>query len=183
MGRKTKKYHKSYRLDEDHQYKYMGDYYDLPLAEGEKNKILIHHFIFLLCIISLLLLGGLLNNRGSRSFFLMVPYAFLFLPAVYLAMGIFYFRQVESRMELAAYDKSIARMIRCYRGLFYLSLYLCAGDALFLIQGGAGEELVPEIVFLFICFLLFVISLKQGMGMKHLAQRVVIQKKQGESPD
>ncbi len=188
-----KKYHKDYVLEteigkggkEEKRYRYAGDYYLFPGAEAEKKKIFIKNFIFVLLYFLLIITAGLLDNEGSRNFFIAVPYAFLFLPGVYLSLGTAASLKLDEKMQRSVYDKALGRMYRSCIGIMVISLYLCIADSIliFLNIGGKNDFLiVREVVFLFDNIAIFCLSFIQKKYLQNLKKRVMIGKYNNEVP-
>lgn len=182
-----KKYHKDYEFDttasesnnKERKYHYTGDYYSFPIESIGKNKIFIKNLFFLIAYFLLFILSGLLNNVGSRNFFIALPYVFLFLPIAYLSMGTFSVLRMEEKMERVVYDKSLGRMYRSCIGIVGISLYLWIADAIcFFMHFRRGTELIilDEAVFLFGFIAIFCTSIFHKKYLQNLKKKVMIGK-------
>lgn len=176
-----KKYHKEYEIDtneidgkQNKVFRYTGDYYMLSMDSKDKYKIFINNVCFCFFYIVLFLAAGLVNNSGSRNFFIAVPYAFLFLPIAYLIIGTFSLRNISEKMERVTYDKSFGRMKRSCMGIIFLSLYLCIADLFLIIINKSYINNMQEIVFLCINIVLFSCAIIHKNYLHKLQKRVII---------
>lgn len=188
-----KKYHKDYVLEaapeedgkEEKKYRYIGDYYVFSMDVDKKKKIFIKNAAFAILYFLLIFLSGLLNNDGSRNFFIAIPYAFLFLPAVYLLISTFSVLKMEQKMERVVYDKALGRMYRSCIGIMVISLYLCITDSVFLLTNVNKErqlQIVREVVFLFANIGILCFSFLQKKYLQNLKKKVMICKYNNEVP-
>lgn len=167
---------------EKKKYRYTGDYYIFDINRGEKKKIFIKNAVFCILYILLFILAGLVNNDGSRSLFIAVPYAFLYLPYVYLVMGTLSVRGMGERMEFIAYDKSLGRMKRSCTGILVIASYLCIADGIYAAGWGGEISLTHEIAFLCICILAFSGAAFQNAYLQKLRKKVIICRHDNEVP-
>ncbi len=188
-----KKYHKDYVFEtgtgkndkEEKRYRYAGDYYLFPGAEAEKKKIFIKNSVFVLLYFLLIITAGMLDNEGSRNFFIAVPYVFLFLPAVYLSLGTVASLKLNEKMERPVYDRALGRMYRNCIGIMSVSLYLCMADSIFIFlrfRGGEDFLVVREVVFLFENIAIFCLSFIQKKYLQNLKKGVMIGEYNSEVP-
>lgn len=185
-----KKYHRDYQpeLSKDDNgkekkiYRYTGDYYIFDINYVEKKKIFIKNAMFCVLYILLFILAGLVNNDGSRSLLIAVPYAFLYIPYVYLVMGTFSSLQMSEKMEFVGYDRSLGRMKRSCMGILSILLYLCIADAVYITGWGGKIALAHEIVFLFICILAFFGTAVQNAYLQKMRKKVIICRHDNEVP-
>lgn len=160
-----KKYTKQYRTETTrnennkkvHTVIYTGDYYEIKKESAKREWFSISAVVLLVLHFT----AGILNTQSSRVFYVTLPYAALFLPAVYFTMGAFRFLNLGNRMELPAYEKTVVRMKRSMRGLIWGLGYLLIAETIFLFlsfrqEGLERGELLREIVFLMICVTNFV---------------------------
>lgn len=140
----------------------------------DKYKIFINNIIFCFVCLALFLAAGLVNNSGNRNFFIAVPYAFLFLPIVYLIIGTFSLRNISEKMERVTYDKSIGRMKRSCTGIIFLSSYLCIADFIFIFINKKQINIMQEVVFLCVNIVLFTCIMIHNKYLHKLKKRVII---------
>lgn len=188
-----KKYHKDYVLEtevgesgkEQNKYHYTGKYYVSAYIRDKKKKIFIKNAVFDFLYLLLFILCGLLNNVGNRNFFIVVPYAFLFLPIVYLSIGTFSSLKMKEKMERVTYDGAIGRMYRSCMGILGISLYLCIADIICITMSFMDKKplsVVHEVVFLFACILMFTCSVIQKKYLQNLKKKVMISEYDNEVP-
>ena len=99
--------------------KYKNDnrYYKLDINEIEKKKIKFYNWLYLFGMLFFWIMAGLVNQDSSRTFYVLFPYYFIFLPIIYFGYGALNFSGVEVVMDGIAYDGSIRRMHRSGLGI------------------------------------------------------------------
>lgn len=138
---------------------YIGKYYISGQDRKELGKYKRYCLLLALCGVVMLTGAGLLNTSGSRVFYIAVPYACQFLPAIFGLMGAIRLLRSDDRLEYAAYDKSVKRMYHSTVGVLILNIIVVIGDILFLLSGSGTGEMLSEIVFLTCMLILLLISL------------------------
>lgn len=175
-----KKYHQNYtwssKPEENGQRKlvYTGDYYHIELHPGERNRILLTHIFLTISGFLLLILAGLINNSGSRNFFIAVPYAFLYFPYVYLFMTFPSFLHWGEQMKREAYDRSVGRTNRCQNGIICVTAYLSAAVIFHTLWKGMKELDLLNFVFLLIILIIGIITLCHKKYLYNLRKRFMI---------
>lgn len=185
-----KKYHKDYKTEkvqssdgkEDEKILYEGDYYTFSIDAKEKKRVFISFLLADSLYILFFILSGLLNNDGSRSIFIVVPYVFLFLPIVYLTMGTFSFLNIKEKMERVTYDKALGRMDRSSIGILCISLYLCIADGIFIVLNRTQIALGRENAFLCINIIMLVCIYIQNKYLQKMKKRVMIIRRENGVP-
>jgi hypothetical protein len=71
---------------------------------------------------------GLLNNDGTRQFYVALPYVALMLPAAFMLTGAIYFYRSGERMTRYDYDKSFIRIKAHAMASLYISAACVIGD-------------------------------------------------------
>lgn len=145
------KYKDDYRRMDAGQYEYTGRYYTLPLKENQKRKAECVNFAAVAGFLLLELAGGILNPDSSRTFWIVFPYLFLFLPTAYMWMGAFAFHTVPVKMQRSGYEKSLVRMRRSCLAVMVLAGIQIFLDLLYIFWHLSDICLVTEILYL-LCF-------------------------------
>lgn len=99
--------------------KYKDDnrFYKLEINETEKKKVNKMNWMYFFGMFCFWLLAGLVNQDSSRTFYVLFPYYFIFLPIIYFGYGALNFSGISSNMDGVAYDSSIRRMHRSGLGI------------------------------------------------------------------
>ena len=66
---------------------YTGDYYILPFDKDKKKKTGLVNLGFALALMAVQIAAGMVNQDSSRTFWIVYPYLFVFLPAIYFLIG------------------------------------------------------------------------------------------------
>ena len=83
---------------------YTGTYYILPFTEQEKKKSNWLNMAFAAVLLILQVAAGMVNQDSSRTFWVLYPYLFTFLPVFYFLVGAFSYWSDPLRMQQAQYD-------------------------------------------------------------------------------
>lgn len=134
---------------------YTGKYYvaDMPKNDERRYKLCLVIIPFL--IAALFIFMGLLNNDGSRVFYVVMPYILQFLPISYMIISavLLYINEQLTEMQ---YDKSFIRYKSSATGVLILSFAAIMGEIVFVLKGsGSTPEL--ELIFL-ICNIIIALS-------------------------
>lgn len=132
----NKKYVKDYVPDSSgkNQYHYIGDYFlhDLDPVE-QKKKGTIQVLLGLLEIL-VILAAGCINCHGTKTVYVVIPFEFMILCAVFYIMGSWNFRTCGQRMERAQYETSFQRMVEMVAIGFFLNLFALLGDVVLILM-------------------------------------------------
>ena len=186
-----KKYKLDYRVETElHENKkptkqiiYTGTYYYFSILEAEKKKTIKKQFFLTITILCFFLIGGMLNNGGSRMFYIVLPYICLFLPIVYLLMGVVNFITTPPKMEFGTYDKSIMRIKRTSKGIKWISSYVFIGNCIFLISQGKDLDWFSESTFLFINAMMFIQSFLLNKEINSIDKTIIVEKQQTKNSE
>lgn len=136
---------------------YTGVYYvtDLPTEKLQKYK---SAFIGISVVIALLfVMMGFLNNDGSRVLVIMLPYAILFLPIVFMIISSVSFYRNQGRLTTPIYDKSFKRLKTAGIGILVLSSASVVGDVFYMFSG-QGKATVMEMIFVICGMMIAVVA-------------------------
>ena len=160
-----KKYGNDYRTS-GKQFEYTGKWYGTGTSVEELKRHAVKSSVFM-GIMLLVYLGGLMvNNTGSRIFWILLPYVVMIFPISYGIMGsvsLFLFcrnqeekgkksqvvipEEHKGHMTRAQYEKGIRRLTRCGIAITGLSIFTVAADLILMILGGSDFLLTREILF------------------------------------
>lgn len=125
---------------------YTGDYYILPFGSEQKKKTNLVNLGFSLLFILLQTAAGMVNQDSSRTFWIVYPYLFIFLPASYFLVGAVSYLGYPLRMQKAQYETGLARIRRSCIGIMALAGLCAALDLVYIFihrsQVNIGRELV-----------------------------------------
>ena len=127
---------------------YTGEYYTFNLSAKEKLRfqwISTVVYAFLSVVFGAI---GVLNNDGSRMFYVVMPYVFLFLPLFYGWMGIFRLFTLNQPMTRIECDHSVERMKKSTLGILVMSITSGLGEIIYLFTHKNIENVRKEIFFL-----------------------------------
>lgn len=125
---------------------YIGNYYktDMPKDLERKYKACL---ILMPVLMAILFVGmGLLNNDGSRVFYVVMPYILQFLPISYMIISAFSFYR-NSKLTVIQYDKTYTRIKTTGTGVLILSFASIIGEVIFALKGN-GKTPTLELIFL-----------------------------------
>jgi hypothetical protein len=103
--------------------------------------------------------AGLLNTSGSRVLYVAMPYVCLFFPVVFNVIGAVVLMSAGSKLEFAAYDKSINRIHKSSIGQLVISGITATGDICYLLFGSHTDQMRREMVFLICMVIVLLISI------------------------
>jgi len=126
---------------------YRGAYYAFS-KPGQRRK-LTRHAAALLGVNLLLFVGaGLLNNEGSRCFYVLPFYLFAVFPLAYWGRALAALLRAPDPMTEPQKERSTGRLARSCAGLAVLCGLCACGDAVLLFTGGAADRVEREVLFL-----------------------------------
>lgn len=99
-------------------------------------------------------MSGLSNANGSRCFYVLPFYLFLPFPLFYWMMGIIKLWRSPPRFNEIDKDEGYNRIHESTLGAAILGGLHTVGEAVFMLQGGAGSRLIPELQSLGAVFML-----------------------------
>lgn len=156
MGKKMKKYYKDYvsepKPDKNGKVKksvtYVGDYYEYQLTQENYQKF--RNIVLATAVIHsiLYLIAGLLNNDGSRCFYVLISYVGMLLPTIYFWTAVFGMKRLPEKMEFVTYDKTICRLKRTSTAILVMAVLTILGDGIFIVQKAGSIQIEKELFFL-----------------------------------
>jgi hypothetical protein len=151
MSRKYKDQFKIQTLKTDNGFKeqviYQGNYYSaaVPAEKLKRYKAALKGSSL---VMALLFIGmGLINNDGSRVFYVILPYALLSLPLFFMLISTIAFNKAKDKLTVPEYEKTVVRVKTTANAAFILSTAGAVGG-LFFILSGKGSTPGREIIFL-----------------------------------
>lgn len=130
------------------QYVYNGEFYILPFDRRQKRKTNLINAAFTAVMAVLLVLDGMVNQDSSRTFWVVYPYIFIYLPLLFLLLGVVSYMDCGTRIQVDQYDKSIRRIRRSVWGVIVLSAIAAVCDVVFLVLYHDGIQLGREVIYL-----------------------------------
>ena len=133
---------------------YVGDYYILPLDKEGKKKTNWVNTGFAAVLILIQTAAGMVNQDSSRTFWIVYPYLFIFLPLAYLFIGAVSYWSDPLKMQKAQYETGLARMKRSCIGSAVLMIISAALDVVYIFLHHAEIRMGRELLYL-LCHILF----------------------------
>ena len=129
--------------------KYKNDnrYYKLDINETEKKQVKLYNWIYFVGMLFFWVLAGLVNQDSSRTFYVLFPYYFIFLPIIYFGYGALNFSGTAVVMDGIAYDGSIRRMHRSGLGIIIWTGINILLDIIYIIVNFKTANLMREIIY------------------------------------
>lgn len=129
-------------------YVYAGGYYVLPFDEQKKKNTNLINLGFAAFLAVILLLTGMVNQSSSRTFWVVYPYLFIYLPLIYLIIGVIDYLGCGLHIQIDVYDKSIRRIRHSVWGIIIMSGIAVICDVIYLILFHGHIELARELIYL-----------------------------------
>lgn len=160
-----KKYGNDYRQS-GKQFEYTGKWYGSNLSVAELKSYALLYTGFMAVALVIYCASLMLNNEGSRIFWILLPYMVVVFPVSYGIMGgvsLFLFcRKQEGKvdnsqvvipeehldhMTRAQYEKGVRRPARCSIAITVLGLFTSVANLIFLLKGSENLILTRELLF------------------------------------
>lgn len=106
------------------------------LHEQEKKKSNWLNMAFAAVLLILQVAAGMVNQDSSRTFWVLYPYLFTFLPVFYFLVGAFSYWSDPLRMQKAQYETGIARMKRSCIGSMVMTIISVILDIIYMSSTG-----------------------------------------------
>jgi hypothetical protein len=132
---------------------YTGDIYRLPFDTAEKKKTYLPCTAFGMLVIASLIGQGFIDQSSSRTVWVVMPYLFQFLPALYYGLGLMEYISSNPNMTKAAFEQGVRRMKNSMIGLIFLAIVSFLADLIYIfkfhVYGLDKIILVREAIYLF----------------------------------
>lgn len=138
------KYNKLFVKNGNGDYDYIGPTYAFGADKEARRKLKILYALLAVIMIGAFILSGFVTPPAAQKWYVLGPYAFMFLPLVFLIKDIALFVMSKSEMKQWNYDSSVAQLkITAYitLGLSAFSLIGCLVNLIFTadrLQGGVN---------------------------------------------
>lgn len=142
------KFKDDYKKISEGKYKYIGNYYELPFDESQKKKTNWINLGFAVGFLIMMIFAGLVNQDSSRTFWVLFPYIFLFLPSAYMAIGAFSYWSVPLKMERADYIGSVIRLRHSATAIIVLSSINIILDFVFILLYHETVQIGKELIYM-----------------------------------
>lgn len=129
-------------------YVYNGMRYVLPYDEKQKKKTNWMQIGLTALITVLQLVTGMINQDSSHTFWVVYPYIFVYLPLIFLLLGVISYLECGIRIQEDQYDKSIRRIRRSVWGVIVLSVLAAVCDIVYLVLYRGSINMVREVLYL-----------------------------------
>lgn len=159
---------------------YVGDYYVLPFDEGKKKKTGLENMLFSILLFVIQLVEGMLNQDSSRTFWIVYPYLFVFLPLAYMILGSVSYFGVPLKMQKAHYEMSLARIHRSCIGAMVLVVISALLDLIYIIVNRSSIRLGMELLYLVLHVLFFAVAFAYGKYYDRMYAGLTIEKSQNQ---
>jgi hypothetical protein len=127
---------------------YLGDYYVLPFDGKQKKRTGICNLFGAVLLLAVQITAGLMNQDSSRTFWIVYPYLFSFLPLVYMIAGAAKYFEVPLRMQKAHYETSLLRIRRSCIGTIVLVGMSAALDLVYMLLHHDAIRMGRELCYL-----------------------------------
>lgn len=157
---------------------YVGDYYILPFDENTKKKTNRMNLIFSMLLLGVQVTEGLLNTDSSRTFWIVFPYMFVFLPVFYMLVGSISYMGSPMKMQKAHYETGLVRIRRSCIGAMVLEGISAVLDIVYMILHFDQMAKGKEFLYLFCHILFLVVAFFYGKYYDQTYGEIVIEKTQ-----
>lgn len=141
---------------------YTGDYYILPFEESQKKKTAWVNLFFSVLLFAIQLFAGMLNQDSSRTFWIVYPYMFVFLPVAYMFLGAVTYFGVPHKMQKAHYETSLMRLRHSCVGAMILVGISGLLDIVYIIRNRGSIRMGMELCYLFLHVLFLLMAVLYG---------------------
>ena len=155
---------------------YVGDYYILPFDKETKKKTVIMNLLVSVLLLVIQFIAGLLNADSSRTFWIVFPYMFVFLPIGYLFVGAVSYAGSPLKMQKAHYEMGLVRMRRSVIGAMVLEGINAVLDIIYISLHFENMTIGKEVIYL-LCHIVFIgIAFLYGKYYTKTYGRLIIEK-------
>ena len=187
-----KKYGNDYRQS-GKQFEYTGKWYGTGLSQEELKKHGILNTVLMTVALLVYFSSLMVNNAGSRIFWILLPYMVIVFPAAYGIMGgvflVSFCRRQEGReassqvivpqehtghMTRAEYEKGIRRPARCSMAVVILALIASVADLVFLVRGSGNFIINREMLFLAAAVMILILGSVTAVQNWHVKAKFTI---------
>lgn len=160
------KYYKDYVLEEKitqdgkvvTEVTYRGDYYEYHLSKEEYKNLRKKILLTTLAIGVLFLFAGTINNKGSFSLYVVLPYLCVLPGLFYLIFGSIRMPKKLEKLNYAIYDQSYLKIKFALVGIIAASITTLVGDTIFIINNFKEIGLARELGFWLIHLMIAIVS-------------------------
>lgn len=138
---------------------YRGDYYEYHLSKEEYRNLRKRIVLTTVVIGILFLLAGSINNNGSFSLYVVLPYLCLLPGLFYLIFGFIRMPRKLEKINYAIYDQSYLKVKFALVGIIAASITTLVGDTIFIINNYKEIGLVRELGFWLIHLVIALVSI------------------------
>lgn len=147
----------NYSLDASGAYVYTGKYYAFTAPADAVRRAKRWTLALSLLSAAALLVTGIANFEGSRVFYVIIPYVFMFLPAYLSVSASVKLQAVSDNMTENQADSTVIRLKHATLFLVILGVVSLVGDLCFILWGGCANP-AGECGFLAACFIVVLLN-------------------------
>ena len=160
-----KKYGNDYR-QRGEKFEYTGKWYGSSLSVKELKRHALNNTVLMAAALVIYFASLMLNNEGSRIFWILLPYMVVVFPVSYGIMGgvslLLFCRNQEGKgqtsqvvipeehvghMTRAQYEKGIRRPVRCSIAIVGFAFFTCVADLILILLKPTDLVLTRELLF------------------------------------
>lgn len=134
---------------------YVGDYYIVPFDKEVKKKKSMVNLLTAMLLFAVQLVAGLLNADSSRTFWIVFPYMFVFLPIGYMFVGAVSDAGSPLKMQKAHYEMGLLRIRRSVIGAMVLVSINAVLDIVYILIHLEHVAIGKELTYL-LCHIIFI---------------------------
>lgn len=159
---------------------YVGDYYVLPFDESQKKKCCWLNVLAAVLLFVIHLVEGMLNQDSSRTFWIVYPYLFVFLPVCYMFIGAVSFFGVPLRMQKAHYETSLLRIRHSCIGSMVLVGLSAILDVVYMVIHRSSVDFGKELLYFGFHALFLIAAFAYGKYYDRVYGGIVMEKSQNK---
>lgn len=163
MGGETKKrgkhkYLESYVRDLGGDYTYSGAYFKFDMPEKELRHVKAALAVLTSALAALFVFAGMLNSAGSRILYVILPYAVMLLPILFMLSDIYKIAVIIRPMTRKQYDHSVVQLKRSTVAVIIFSAMSAVGDIIYLLFFCSPADVSKELIYLIACLGILITS-------------------------
>jgi hypothetical protein len=154
-----RKYLDSYVRSLSGDYEYTGSYFKFDMPEEILKRVKIALAVLTVSVAVLFVFAGMLNSAGSRVLYVILPYAVLLLPILFMLSDVYKIAVNKKPMTRKQYDHSVLQLKRSTLAIIIFSAMSAVGDIVYILFFCSPVDLFGELIYLAACLCILVISI------------------------
>ncbi len=164
MGGETKKrgkhkYLEGYVRDLGGAYTYSGKYFKFDMPKKELRRVKAVLAVLAFALAALFVFAGILNSAGSRILYVILPYAVMLLPILFILSDIYKIAVNICPMTRKQYDHSVVQLKHSTAAVIIFSAMSSVGDIIYLLFFCSPADLSKELIYLVACLGILITSI------------------------